>query len=75
MFDGFFYNPKLNLYNESIHANTILDLFAKYSIPEEIDFLSEDTDYADYWIVENVLTKYKPKVLAHEVNKQQRVIR
>ncbi len=70
MFDGFFYNPKINLYNESIHANTILDLFAKYSIPEEIDFLSEDTDYADYWIVENVLTRYKPKVLAHEVNQQ-----
>jgi hypothetical protein len=32
--------------------------------------LSEDTDYADYWIVEKILTKYRPKVLIHEVNQQ-----
>jgi len=35
-----------------------------------MDIFSEDTDYADYWIVEKVLTKYKPKIVIHEVNQQ-----
>ena len=52
------------------HSN-ILDLFAKYNITDDtLDILSEDTDYADFWIVEKILTKYKPKIVVHEVNQQ-----
>ena len=70
MFDGRYTNNEINLYNEKIHHLTVLDVFTKHKIPTEIDLLSEDTDYADYWIVEKILTKYKPKVLIHEVNQQ-----
>jgi hypothetical protein len=70
MFDGQYSNSKINLNNETIHHSTILNIFEKYKIPNEIDFLSEDTDYGDYWIVEKILTKYKPKVLLHDVNQQ-----
>jgi hypothetical protein len=52
-----------------IHANTILDIFEIYKIPSEIDFMSENTDYADYWIIQKVLTKFRPKVLIHEIIK------
>ena len=71
MFDGKYSNANINLHAESIHANTILKTLEKYAVPYEVDFLSEDTDYADYWIVQRVLTKYKPKVLIHEINQQK----
>ena len=70
MFDGGNRIPKINLFNETIHYKTILDVFAKYDIPIEVDLLSEDTDYADFWVVEKILTKYKPRVLIHEINQQ-----
>ena len=63
-------DPIINLKQEKIHYSTILNIFEKYAIPNEIDLLSEDTDYADYWIIETILTKYKPKVIIHEVNQQ-----
>ena len=70
MFDGGHADPQIDLNKEMIHANTVVEMFQKYNIPSEIDFLSEDTDYADYWIVSAILTQYRPKVLAHEINQQ-----
>ena len=70
MFDGLYEDKSINLNKENIHFNSVLGLFEKYNVSNEIDLLSEDTDYADYWIVEKILTKYKPKVLVHEVNQQ-----
>jgi hypothetical protein len=70
LFDDKFSDESINLKQEKIHHSTILNTFEKYEIPNEIDLLSEDTDYADYWIVEKILTKYRPKVLIHEVNQQ-----
>ena len=45
-------------------------MFEKYKVDLNLDLFSEDTDYADYWIVEKVLTKYHPKIVIHEVNQQ-----
>ena len=68
MFDGGFQNPSIGLHKETITHWNILDLFKKYNISKDISILSEDTDYADYWIVEAILSEYSPKVIAHEVN-------
>ena len=71
MFDGEFSDPSINLYKEMVSHLNILELFAKYGVTDEsLDILSEDTDYADYWIVEKILTKYRPKIVIHEVNQQ-----
>lgn len=70
MLDGNNENPKINLHKEIILHHNIVDLFKKYAISEQFGILSEDTDYADYWVVEAILTKYKPKVVIHEVNQQ-----
>lgn len=70
MFDGGFSNEEIGLHKEVITYKTVLDIFKKYSIEDDIGILSEDTDYADYWIVETILTQYKPKVVIHEVNQQ-----
>lgn len=63
-------NPKINLHNEKISHENILSLFEKYKVPIDLDILSEDTDYADYWIVEKILSKYRPKIVVHEINQQ-----
>ena len=70
LMDGSNENAAINLKKESIFHTNILQLFEKYQVPIDLDLFSEDTDYADYWIVEKVLSKYKPKMLIHEVNQQ-----
>ena len=74
MMDGSHQDLSINFHQEIILHSTILDLFEKYKVPIELDIFSEDTDYADYWIVEKVMTKYKPKIVIHEVNQQDRCV-
>lgn len=68
--DGGHQDLSINLHQESIMHDNILDLFQKHNVADDIDVFSEDTDYADYWIVEKVLSKYHPKIVIHEVNQQ-----
>ena len=70
LMDGLYENLSINLHKEPILHSNILELFEKYKIDKDFDLLSEDTDYADYWIVEKILTKYRPKIVVHEVNQQ-----
>ena len=70
LMDGLYENLNINLHKESIMHTNILELFEKYKIEKDFDLLSEDTDYADYWIVEKILTKHTPKIIVHEVNQQ-----
>ena len=68
--DGSNENKELNLHKEIILHSNVLDLFQKYNVNKDFDLFSEDTDYADYWIVEKVISKYRPKIVVHEVNSQ-----
>jgi hypothetical protein len=70
LMDGGYQDASINLNRESITHDNILDLFEKHKVSDNIDIFSEDTDYADYWIVEKVLSKYHPKIVIHEVNQQ-----
>lgn len=63
-------NKKINLKMETVLPYNVLDIFKKYGITDNIDLLSQDTDYADYWIIERILTKYRPKIIVHEVNQE-----
>jgi hypothetical protein len=68
--DGSNENPTINLHKETIEHTNILSLLDKYKVDLDLDILSEDTDYADYWILEKILTKYRPKIVVHEINQQ-----
>lgn len=63
-------NWRINLHQESLHHSEILNIFKKHGVLREPDLLSIDTDYADYWLLNSILTAYNPKVVVHQVNHQ-----
>ena len=46
----------------------MLNLFEKYKINQEFDMLSIDIDYNDFYIMNEILKKYKPKIIVTEYN-------
>jgi len=65
---GYGNNPSINLISSFITKENICDLFYKYGVPDEPDFLCIDLDGNDYWILNEILTKYKPRVIMVETN-------
>lgn len=59
-------NPLIR--EEFITAENICDLFRKYLTPVEFDLLSIDIDGNDVWVLEKILTEYKPRVIINEYN-------
>lgn len=65
-------NLELNHHKENILYSNIVQLFDKYNVKIDLDLVSVDTDYSDFWIVEAIIkSKYKPKIVIHEVNQQK----
>jgi hypothetical protein len=59
-------NPQINLYNEQLTKENICDIFSKYKVPNQFDFISIDIDGNDYWILSSILEKYTPRVIMIE---------
>jgi hypothetical protein len=53
---------------ESVTAENINDLFAKYQVPNEFDVLSIDIDGNDYWVWKAIDEKYRPRIILAEYN-------
>jgi hypothetical protein len=53
---------------EFITRENILELFEKYEVPTDLDLLSIDIDGNDYWVLKEILTKHKPRVIVAEFN-------
>jgi hypothetical protein len=69
--DNKYKDVSINLHRENVTHQNVLSLLEKYNVNEtSLDLLSEDTDFADYWILEKILLKYKPKLIVHEINEQ-----
>jgi hypothetical protein len=71
--DGFPDTHKINktknkFYKQYIYADNILPLFSKYNVPKNLDFLSVDIDYNDFYVLHKILTKYRPRVICVEFN-------
>lgn len=54
--------------NEWITRENIVELFKKYDVPESFDFLSIDIDGNDFWVLDEILRYYKPRVVVAEFN-------
>ncbi|RAP24746.1 hypothetical protein DID73_01310 [Candidatus Marinamargulisbacteria bacterium SCGC AG-343-K17] len=68
LMDGGNENDAINLKQEFITAENINELFEKYNVPESFDLLSIDIDYNDFWVLNALSPKYKPRVIVAEVN-------
>jgi len=68
LMDGGFEDLAINLQREFITAENINDLFEKYRIPHDVDFLSIDIDYNDFYVWKALSDKYRPRVVVVEYN-------
>lgn len=69
-FDQRHKNSNIKLFKEKVDHTNVLQLLAKHQVPEDFDILMQELDYSDYWVLEKLLTKYRPKIVLHEVNKE-----
>lgn len=53
---------------EFITVENIIELFKKYNVPKDLDFLSIDIDGNDYWVLKEILAQYQPQVICIEAN-------
>lgn len=61
-------DPDTDIKKEFITKENIIELFKKYNVPQEFDFLSIDVDGNDYWILDTLLDEYAPRVICAEFN-------
>lgn len=57
-----------NIHSERIVAENVLELFKKYEVPTEFDFLTVDVDFNDWYIIRKILSEYRPRVFVTECN-------
>lgn len=73
LMDGGNFNSSMNLRREYITQFNIIDLFIKYKVPREPDYVSIDLDSCDIWIFESIISNpklYTPRVVSVEYNAQ-----
>lgn len=59
---------KNKFHKQYIYEDNILTLFKDYGALKNMDFLSVDIDYNDFYILQKILTKYRPRVICAEFN-------
>jgi hypothetical protein len=59
-------NHSLNLYKTKLTRENINSVFQKYKVPFIFDFLCVDVDGMDYWLLQEILKQYEPRVIMVE---------
>lgn len=69
LMDGSHDNEAINLHQEWVTAENIMSLLSKYEVGREVDLLSIDVDFNDYWILSAMdMSVFSPRVIVVEVN-------
>lgn len=68
LLDRMFERDEFNLHKEFIRAENINELFEKYRVPHDLDVLSIDIDYNDFYIWEKLDPKFDAKLVIIECN-------
>ena len=61
-------DKSINYHKHHLKLNNITEIFKKYSVPIEFDFLCVDTDWSDWYLLYKILTIYKPRCIMVEIN-------
>ena len=59
---------KITLFNQFVTPSNVLDIFRLCKVPLEFGLLSLDIDSYDYFVLQEILKKYKPKIICTEIN-------
>lgn len=68
LMDCSFENPSINLHRAFITAENITELFALYNVPYNLDLLSIDIDFNDFYVWNAISEQYRPKLIVIEYN-------
>ena len=69
LLDGGNENPDIPLHKEFFTPSNIVSLLEKYHVNKDLDVLSVDTDYDDFWTTREILVAgYRPRVMIIEYN-------
>lgn len=68
LFDMKYENPNINLYRKEITTDNVVNIFQHYNVPQTFDLLSIDIDSYDFYVLQVILTHYKPRVFVCEYN-------
>ena len=66
--DGGNENDKFNLRKEFITKENVVELFRKYNVPQNINILSVDIDFNDFYCLKEILANYKCDIIICEYN-------
>ncbi len=61
-------NDPRSIKREFITAENINGLFEKYGVPENLDVLSIDIDFNDFWVWRSIESKYRARMIVIEYN-------
>jgi len=68
LFDMNVENEEINLHKHTVTSDNVVELFQQYNVPTEFDLLSVDIDSHDFYVLNEVLKVYKPRVFVCEYN-------
>jgi hypothetical protein len=68
LFDSGNQNEAINLHKHHFSTDNICDVFAKYSVPIEPDYVRIDVDSTDLWLMDTILAQYRPRLISVEYN-------
>lgn len=67
-FDAVNSNVERKIYKHKLNRENIIDTFVSYQIPSELDVLSIDTDYNDFYLWKKLLQYYTANIVVIEYN-------
>ena len=68
LLDGDNENPEINLHRHFLDSSNISDIFRKYNVPKQPEFISIDVDSTDLWLFDAIVKDYKAMVFSVEYN-------
>jgi hypothetical protein len=66
--DGGNENRNINLRKEFIMKENVVELFKKYNVPQNINLLSVDIDFNDFYCLKEILVNYQCDIIICEYN-------
>lgn len=61
-------NQSINLRREFLTSANVVDVFAKWIVPPQPDYISIDVDSVDLWLFRSLLPHYRPAIYSVEYN-------